>query len=187
MERLFDGLRGLYDGLAMTNWTLASLADLADVIGAGTIVTGLVFGGFQLRYYRAEQRNAVATNLMQTFYGRDLAHAIALMQTVSDDIGLHELRAMGQEYEEAAVTVTTSFETMGLLVFKRIAPLDLVVDLAGGIILTMLRKLRRPMEDLRHEQSQPSWGEWFEWLGDRIAEVKPKTEPAHVRHRHWRP
>ena len=43
-----------------------------------------------------------------------------------------EIRALGREYEEAAITVCTSFETMGLLVYKRIAPMDLVLDLAGG-------------------------------------------------------
>jgi hypothetical protein len=51
----------------------------------------------------------------------------------------------------------------------------------------MLRKLRFFQEDLRVEQQQPSWGEWFEWLGDQIENVKGQQEPAHVRHRDWRP
>ena len=94
---------------------------------------------------------------------------------------------MGREYEAAAVTVTTSFETMGILVFKRIAPLELVVDLAGGIVMTMDRKLGRFQEELRVEQQQPSWGEWFSWLADQVARVKTAAPPAHVAHRDWRP
>ena len=171
----------------MTELTLGNLANLAEIIGASTIVTGVVFGWIQLRHYRTQQRDAVARSLTQTFYSRDLARAIALLQTVPDGISLDELRALGEEYEEAAVTVTTSFETMGLLVFKRVAPLQLVVDLAGGIISTMVRKLRRFSEDLRVEQDQPSWGEWFEWLGDQVARVKTRSEPAHIRYRDWRP
>ncbi len=171
----------------MNEISLGTLANIAEIIGASTIVTGVVFGWVQLRHFRTQQRDAIASSLTQTFYNRNLASAIALLQSVPDGIGLQELRDRGREYEEAAVTVTTSFETMGILVFKRIAPLDLVVDLAGGIITTMLRKLRRFQEELRVEQSQPSWGEWFEWLGDQVERVKGEHPPAHVLHRSWRP
>jgi hypothetical protein len=171
----------------MTDLPLSGIANIAEIIGASTIVTGLAFGWIQLRQYRVQQRDAVASNLTQTFYNRDLAHAISLSQSVPDGVRLAELQAKGPEFVEAAVTVTTSFETMGILVFKRIAPLDLVVDLAGGIITTMLRKLRHFQEDLRVEQHQPSWGEWFERLGDQVENAKNQQEPAHIRHRDWRP
>lgn len=171
----------------MQSIPLQDLAAVAEIIGASSIVTGLVFGWIQLRQYRIQQRDTIAQSLTQTFYKQDLARAIAILQNVPDGISLVDLRAMGREYEQAAVAVTTSFETMGILVFKRIAPLDLVVDLAGGIILTMSRKLARFQEDLRVEQSQPSWGEWFSWLGDQVARVKIAQQPAHVAHRDWRP
>jgi len=170
----------------MPELSLSSAANIAEIVGASTIVTGVVFGWIQLRQYRIQQRNSIAQSLTQTFYSRDLAAAIALLQSVPDDISLAALRAMGREYEEAAVTVTTSFETMGILIFKGIAPLDLVVDLAGGIIVTMNRKLSRVQEELRVEQQQPSWGEWFTWLGDQVERVKTKEPPAHIRHHDWR-
>jgi hypothetical protein len=76
---------------------------------------------------------------------------------------------------------------MGLLVFKRIASLELVMDLAGGIVTTMTRKLERWLEDLRVEQEQPSWGEWFEWLGRQAAKIQSVSEPAHIKYRNWKP
>jgi hypothetical protein len=171
----------------MHDLSLSTLANLADIVGAGSIVTGLVFGAFQIRQYRAQQRDAIAMNLTQTFYSRDLARAIALLQALPDGVRLAELQDRGDDYVEAAITVSTSFETMGLLVFKRIAPLDLVLDLAGGIVSTMSRKLESFLEDMRTTHRQPSWGEWFEWLGDQAARVKPESEPAHVRFKSWRP
>ncbi|MAG30650.1 MAG: hypothetical protein CL908_07145 [Deltaproteobacteria bacterium] len=171
----------------MPELSLSSAANIAEIIGASTIVTGLIFGWIQLRHYRIQQRDAIAQSLAQTFYSRDLAAAIALLQTVPDAIPLAELRAKGREYEEAAVTVTTSFETMGVLVFKRIAPLELVADLAGGIIMTMNRKLRCFQEELRAELRQPSWGEWFTWLGEQVERSKTRKEPAHIQHRDWQP
>jgi len=50
----------------------------------------------------------------------------------------------------------------------------------------MSRKLSRWQQDLREEQRQPSWGEWFEWLGDQAAKVKHVGEPAHLQHKDWR-
>ena len=89
-----------------------------------------------------------------------------------------QIRALGENYETAALTVCTSFETMGLLAFKRIAPMDLVLDLAGGIVAVMARKLRQWNEDLREEQQQPSFAEWFEWLGDQALKRKPESAPG---------
>jgi hypothetical protein len=167
----------------MTGLSLTTLANLAEVLGAGSIITGLAIGWFQIRQYRIQQQDAIAMNLAQTFYSNDLAQAISL----PDGISLEEIRERGPEYSQAAITITTSFETMGLLVFKRIASLELVLDLAGGIVTTMTRKLGHWLEDLRVEQEQPSWGEWFEWLGRQAAKIKSVSEPAHIKYRDWKP
>ncbi len=167
--------------------SLSTLANYAEILGALTIVSGLVFGWFQLRQYRTQQQQAVAMNLMQTFYNHDLARAVSLLQPLPDGITLSELRALGDEYHDAAITVATSFETMGLLMYQRIAPAPLVMNLAGGMVATMSRKLARWQEDMREAQDQPSWGEWFEWLGDQARKRKNEGQPAHIQHRDWRP
>ncbi len=169
--------------IEMTDTSLSTLANFAEIIGAGSIITGLVFGWFQIRHFREQKRDAVAINLMQTFFSGDLAQAIALLQPLPDGISLEEMRAEGIEYVRAAITITTSFETMGLLVYKKIAPMDLVMDLAGGIVTTMSRKLKTWQNDMRETQQQPSWGEWFEWLANQAEMGKSQKAPAHVRHR----
>lgn len=171
----------------MSDTLLSTYANLAEIIGAGSIVTGLIFGWFQLRNFRLQQRNAVAINLAQTFYNQDLARAIALLQQIPDGVTMDELREYGVDHVNAAITITTSFETMGVMVFKRIATLDLVMDLAGGIVATMNRKLKNWQNDMRESQQQPSWGEWFEWLGDQAEKAKRAQSPAHVKYRDWEP
>jgi hypothetical protein len=109
------------------------------------------------------------------------------MQEVPEGVSLDELRAIGPEYVKAATTVTTSFETMGLLVFKRVVSLDMVMDLCGGIIRVQSRKLQQYQDDVRRENKQPSWGEWFEWLGDQAEKMKSSSEPAYIEHKNWRP
>jgi hypothetical protein len=171
----------------MTGISLESWGSIAEIIGAGSIVTGLIVGWVQIRALRLQQRDAVAMNLAQTFYDGDFSEALSLMQQVPEGVTRAQLRAMGREYEEAAITVTTSFETMGLLAFKRIAPMELVLDLAGGIVSVMCDKLRVWLREVRVDQNQPSFAEWFEWLGDQATKRKKRTEPAHILHREWEP
>ncbi|MEM7077879.1 MAG: hypothetical protein AAF513_04530 [Pseudomonadota bacterium] len=146
---------------------LGQVADIAEIIGMVTIFTGLVFGGFQIRLHRRQQQNAVATQLSQTFLCADLAHAVVKLQALPDGISAVALRERGAAFEEAAVVVTTSFETMGLAVKRGFADMDLVMDLAGGMLGVMWRKLYLWQETVRLEQGQPSWAEWFEWLAMR--------------------
>lgn len=171
----------------MEDISLATWANLAEIVGAGSIITGLVFGWFQVRVYRAQQRDIVAINLVETFYNDSLARALTLLQPLPDGLGIEELQRYGDEHVNAAITVTTSFETMGLLVYKRIATMELVLDLAGGIIITMNRKLNVWQNEVRQAQSQPSWGEWFEWLADQALRLKETNEPAHIAFRNWKP
>ena len=65
-----------------------------------------------------------ANRPLRAFYNRDLADAFALIQEVPDGTGLAE---------------RGGHDRLGLLVCKRIAPLDLVNELAGGGIVVMSR------------------------------------------------
>jgi hypothetical protein len=167
--------------------SLEALANLAQVVGAVAVVAGIAFGWYQVRQFRAQQRDAVVAELCRTFYSRDLANAVRLLYSLPDGVPAAELRARGSEFEEAAIISNTAFETMGLLVFRRIAPFDVVVELAGGMITVTWRKVAVWIAAVRLEQSQPSWAEWFEWLAHQVAAEKSKVEPAHVRFRDWSP
>ena len=114
----------------MNEFSLATWGSIAEIIGAGSIVTGLIVGWIQIRHLRRQQRDAVAINLAQTFYSPDLARSVALIQPLPDDVSLSQLRELGDDCMVAALTICTAFETMGLLAYKRIAPMDLVRDLA---------------------------------------------------------
>jgi hypothetical protein len=171
----------------MTGMSLEQIAAIAEIIGAFTIISGLVFGWFQIRIYRAQQRDRIATNLMQTFYSPELARAVSLLHQVPDGVSASELRKMGQEYEQAAIIVGTAFETMGLLVYKKIAEFDLVMELAGGMMSSMHRKLASWLEAIRIEQQQPSWAEWFEWIAKMADKHKAEKDPAHKSIVDWKP
>src|SRR6478672_5147267 len=132
---------------------LETIADISQIASAATIVGGIIFGLMQLSEYRKQRRDAVAAELMRAFMSPELASAIALIRALPDGVSAEELRERGPETERAAVIVNVTFETMGLLVFERIAPFSLVLELAGGIIVVMWHKLGPWMSKVRVEQA----------------------------------
>ena len=167
--------------------TLEQLADYANILGALTVFGGIVFGLIQLSEYRKQRRDVMAAELMHTFYSIDLADAVALLRTLPDHCSAAEIRQRGPQYERAAVVISMSLETMGPLVFRRIADYELVGQLAGGIIVVMWRKLDQWLAAVRLEQSQPSWAEWFQWLAELAAARKDEARPAYLAHGEWKP
>jgi hypothetical protein len=167
--------------------TLQELANYAEIIGTLIVIGGIAFGLFQLFEIRKQRRDIVAGELMRTFYNVELADAVALIRTLPDHCPPAELRQRGAQYERAAIIVSTTFETMGLLVFKRIADYETVQQLAGGLVVVVWRKLDAWLAQVRTEQVQPSWAEWFQWLAEQSAARKDESRPAYIEYKDWNP
>jgi len=60
------------------------------------------------------------------------------------------------------MVVSVFFENMGLLLKRRLAPLELLDDLLSGPILLAWPKARPIWVGMRAQHNQPSWAEWFE-------------------------
>ena len=166
---------------------LGTISSISQIIGTVTIVGGTVFGLVQLWEMKKQRRDAVAGELMRSFMDAHLADAITVLRGLPDGVSAEELRRAGPEAEKAAVLVCTTFETMGLLVFQRIAPFTFVTELAGGITVVMWHKLGPWLTQIRIEQSQPSWAEWFQWLAQQCERHKDQREPAYLKHVDWIP
>ena len=168
---------------------LATLANIAEILGALTIVGGVVFAVVQIREFRTQRRQAVAVELIRSFHSPELAHAVNLIRELPDGASAEELRSRGPEYERAAVMISTTYETMALLVFREMTSFSMVRDLTGGLAIVMWRKLARWTDSIRAEQDQPSWAEWFQWLSDQLARESEQKEagPAYRRFADWRP
>lgn len=162
----------------MSEITLQRFANYAEILGATTIITGFILAWLQVRFYRSQQRDRMAISLMQTFQSADLARAVNLIQSLPDNVEAEELRSRGHEYADAATIISTSFETMGLLVYRNIASGDLAMELAGGMATSMYRKLETWLDTIREEQNQPSWAEWFEWFAVNAGKFKATRTPG---------
>ena len=143
---------------------IGTLADFADILSGAAVIGGAAFAVIQLREYRKQRRENAAAELVRSFYNADFVRSVRLIRLIPDGCTAAELRAKGPEHEEAAILISFAFETIGLLVFRRVTPFSIVEDLTGGLAVLMWHKLQRWEEDVRAENAQPSWSEWLQWL-----------------------
>ena len=165
---------------------LQDIGNLAQAVGAATVVGGTIFALAQFFEYKRQRRDAAIAEVMRSFIGPEFARAITILLRMPDGVSVERLREDG-EAEYAGVIVCMTYETLGMLVHKRIVPFDLVVELTGGIVVVMWRKLGPWLITLRDEQHQPSWAEWFEWLARQCEKWKDEQRPAYIAHADWMP
>jgi hypothetical protein len=65
---------------------------------------------------------------------------------------------------------------MGLLLKRRLAPIELLDDLLSRPVLEAWPKVCPVWIVLRDEYHQPSWAEWFEFLHDEMARRMTQLE-----------
>lgn len=166
---------------------LQDIGNLAQAIGAATVVGGTVFALAQFFEYKRQRQDAAIASVMHSFIGPELSRAVTLLLRMPDGVSVEQLREEGFEAEYAGVLVCMTFETLGMLVHKQIVPFPIVCELAGGISVTMWRKLGPWLLQIRTEQQQPSWAEWFEWLARQCEKAKDEERPAYIKYADWIP
>lgn len=162
---------------------LSTYAAIAEILGLLTIIGGAFFGMVQMSEFKRKRQYQAAADLCKGFSEPELARAITMVRSLPDQISLKELQEIGEEMETSAQIIGMYFETMGLLVQKDIASFQIVQELAGGLMLMMWRKLETWVYETRVEQKNPRFGEWVEWLTDRIRELEGDVEPAFVKYK----
>jgi hypothetical protein len=166
---------------------LATYAAIAEIFGAVTIVLAGIFGAVQFFEFRKSRRDEVAAELCRRFAEAELARAITLIKTLPENSSIEQMRAMGPEYEPSALIVGMTFETMGLLVYRNIASFSIVQDLCGGLLLEMWYNIKPWCLENREKHNNPCFGEWLQWLAERLEETEADVTPAYDAHKSWKP
>jgi hypothetical protein len=151
---------------------------IAEIIAAIAIVSGGLFAVVQLVEFRKQRQCQVAADLCRPFTEPELAKAIVLLTSLPDGLSLKEFQELDRSYLEAAQVVGMMFESMGIMVQKNIASFQIVQELAGGLLLMLWRKIEHQIKGTRIEQGNPRFGEWVEWLVNKVSENESEMTPA---------
>lgn len=168
---------------------LQSLANLAEIVGVLLVLSGVVFGVFEIRHYREQRQETAAIEIMRAFQSPQFTHSLRMIMEFEGECRSCREDDMSDDLKECAMLVSTTLEAVGLMVFRRIVPFRLVQQLMGGTIQASWRVLRPHTEMMRERLSRPSIHEWFQWLAERL-DAHPEFRDcagAYEKHRDWQP
>lgn len=168
---------------------LGTLANLAEIFGAVTILGGALFALVQIRQMRHQRRNASAIAFLDSVQDGEFARAYLRVLQLPDEISIEELRQRESKYEEAAIFLATNFETVGLMVYRDLVEFEIVRDLIGDAVVAIWRKLKRWTLEQRNLQSRETVFDWFEWLALQLEEdhAQEGHRAVFVSRRKWKP
>ncbi|HEV8360510.1 MAG TPA: hypothetical protein VGR28_08665 [Candidatus Thermoplasmatota archaeon] len=164
-------------------------ADTAvNVVTAVGVLGGLAIVGLQLRQTERRDRAALI-EAIHSFRSQEYGAAYRLLASLPDGLSGEELRGRGPEIERAAYAFAGTCGPLGLLVHRRVLPLDDVADLLGGQVRLGWRKMRGLAELRRSEVGSGKPFEWTQWLAERLEEhARPEADAgAYVVHKAWQP
>ncbi len=165
---------------------LAVYASYAEIFSALAIIGGAIFGLVQLHEFRQRRRYNSTVDLCRGFSEPELGKAITLLRDLPEDISGEDFAARGKEYEAAALVLGMTFESIGLLVYMRAASFTVVQQLTGGLLLMIWRRIGNWVIMTRQTHNNPRFGEWVQWLAERIEAEESTMTPAYEAYADWK-
>lgn len=151
---------------------LQTAANIAEILGAASILTALIFGLIEIRQFNRQRQDAAAIELVRSFEDESFTHAYLMISSLPEDVSAADLTADGERYEQAALSIGMKYETVGLLVYRGVVPLEDVDDLVGGAASTLWARLRPWVEARRTQTGHGTFLEWFQWLVLRLERAR---------------
>ena len=161
-----------------------------DVFNAAALCAGVVFGIYQLVELRRQHRRDAVLGLVRSFQSGDFTAALGRVNSLPDDADRATIRqALGPTGEDQVFLVGLTWESLGVLAFRREIDMETIDDFFSGAITISWRKLHAFVDEDRRRLERETVWEWFQWLADRMREREQRGAPipAHIAHRHWVP
>ena len=147
------------------------LGTLANLINAIAVTAGVIFAAAQISYYRQRRRREAMLELVRSFQSPPFTSALRRVQSLPDGADTEKIRkVLGPDGEDAVYLVSITWETLGVMVFRREVTLDLVDDFFSGPILVSWQKLKVYSDECRRTLMRETFNEWFHWLAERMME-----------------
>jgi len=165
------------------------ISTLANLINAIAVTAGVIFAATQIRYYRQRRRRDAMLELVRSFQSPAFTSALRRVLSLPDGADAHKIReVLGPDGEDAVYLVALTWESIGVLLFRRELTLDLIDDFFSGPIVLSWKKLQVYSEEWRRTLDRETCSEWFHWLAERRMEREKLSPPvpAYIAHRKWR-
>src|SRR5256714_11018891 len=109
------------------------ISTIANVATAVTVLTGVIFGLFEVRHFRREREERAAFELLHTMLTSEWLRSAVVVDTLPDNVA-PEILEGDPKMLDAAHSIGLILEAAGYAVYARIVPLAMVDEIIAGIV-----------------------------------------------------
>lgn len=149
---------------------LGTLANVAEIVGAASVVAGLFYAWWEVRKFREEKRRQAGMALWQDVgtseaWSRALRRVYRLPEDADPQI-------IEEDPERAAAVnhVATALNIHGFLVYDGVVPADMSAQAQAGIHLDVWRRIRLWVETIEQTGGNPEVFVWLRWWVRELSE-----------------
>jgi putative heme iron utilization protein len=160
-----------------------------QAIESTAVVVALGFAMMQIRQYRRDKHREAAIELLHAFQTPSFARALNIVYEMPEGLSKKEVEAFAGDEFHLVYAMTTTWESLGILVYQGEIDLQLIDDFFSGPLRISWRKLEGHVKGEREATGRETFFEWFQWLNERFEEMESRElpVPAHVAHKDWQP
>jgi hypothetical protein len=159
-----------------------------NAVSAIALVAGVLFAAYQLVELRRQHKRDAVLGLVRSFQSGDFTAALGRVNSLPDGADQKTIRrVLGPEGRDEVFLVGLTWESLGVLAFRREIDMATIDDFFSGAIAISWRKLHNFVEEDRKSLERETVWEWFQWLAERMQERESKETPvpAQIAHRDW--
>ena len=156
-----------------------------DLITTIFIIVGGILALLQLRQTHKQRTRESALQMLHSFQTPEFLAAVNIVFEIPEGLDKRQLEERLGEKLSCILVMLGTFESLGILVFRRDIAIRMVEDFFSGVLVILLRKLRNYLEEMRVISARPTYYEWYQWLAEQVArreQAKPAV-PAYVEFR----
>lgn len=166
----------------------AQLEMIIQFATLATLLAGVIFGILEISRARRARAEKAAIDVFSVCVEEVFNDAHMLVLDLPLDVSPDHIRN-SPHLRRASELLMTLYDNWGIMVFYRIVPLRTLDLLVGGVVRGAWMRLHKYIESERNALSIPAYGEWFQWLAERLEEY-PQPEKqvgAHIAFSTWKP
>ena len=152
-----------------------SIILLANVALTLSFIAALIFGIVQVRVAARDRKERFTLETLRTFQTRDFAQLIQYILANDFPTTYEGFQARSAEDQTCFIQFAQEMESMGILVAEKFIDIGLLDKTLGVFVANSWEKYKPMYVDMREKLSDPFLGEYFQWLGERIAERMKET------------
>jgi hypothetical protein len=160
-----------------------------DIVTTVFIVVGGILALIQLRQTHKQRSRESALQMLHSFQTPEFLAAVNIVFDLPEELSKADIEQRLGDRVSCVLVMIGTFESLGILVFRRDIEIALVEDFFSGVLVLSRKKLQRYLDQVRRSSGRETYYEWYQWLSEQVErrEGLVPPEPSFRQYSNWAP